>query len=96
MQTIPTGIWTKLEGYEVEVHHQAGCNLNVEVIDGQLVPAPHATTRWLLRPTAGAFGPRWTAPIAGWYMFGSRWMTLPAGGTFGEILFDAMDIEQTA
>ena len=93
MQTIPTGVWTKLDGYEVEVLQQSGANINVEVVDGQLLPA---TTRWLLQPTAGAFGPRWTAPIAGWYMFGSRWMTLPVGGTFGEILFDTMDIEQTA
>ncbi len=77
MQTIMTHNWTKLLGYELEVHHQHGANINVWVEDDEL--HNNADIEVLIRPTGGTYAPGWRAPVRGKYLFSAD-STLHVGG----------------
>lgn len=77
MQTIMPHNWTKLLGYDLDVHHQHPGNVNVWVEDSEL--KNNADVEILLRPTSGTYTPGWRAPLRGRYLFSAD-ATLHVGG----------------
>lgn len=85
-QAIPTGLWTKLDGYDVEAIHHAGHNVCVRVQQGNLT-TDDPNAEMLLRPSPGTFTTPWKAPISGRYAIGGD---LPGPeGTTHRISFEA-------
>ncbi len=87
MQTIITHLWTKLDGYELDVVHQAGRNITVWVEDGEL--KNDANVEVMIRPCTGTYAAGWKAPIRGAYLFGGL---LPAAGSTTAVNFDLDDM----
>lgn len=111
-QVIPTHTWTRLEGYDVDVHHQHPGNINVWVADGELKTSAEDAVA-VLRPTGGSYAPGWRVPVRGTYYFrtdrnaGAMVVALDTGqivirdaewvtDTFGREVFSGPEIGQSS